>query len=97
MVVKWRGFESEEKMIPGGGRQGAYLGNLEYSAQSNDSANCVKQDSRFKFVDDLTTLEKYKLTSSGDGFPLFKITNTKWCTHEQLSHSSRKSQIPELP
>jgi hypothetical protein len=37
------------------------LGNLEYLAQSNNSANCVKKDSRFKFVDDLTALEKIDL------------------------------------
>ena len=46
-----------------GGPQGTYLGNLEYLAQSNDSANCVKQDSRFKF--ELTTLEKINLLLVG--------------------------------
>ena len=65
MVVKWHVVESKEKKGPGGGPQGAYLGNLEYQAQSNDSANCVKKDSRFKFVDDLSILEKINLLLVG--------------------------------
>ena len=47
------------------GPQGAYLGNLEYQAQSNKSANCVEKNSRFKCVDDLTTLEKINLLLIG--------------------------------
>ena len=60
IVVKWHGVESEEKIVPDGGPQGAYLDNL-----TNDSANCVKQDSRFKFVDNLTTLEILNLLLVG--------------------------------
>ena len=45
--------------------QGAYLGNLEYKAQSNNNADCVAKDSRFKFDDDLTTLEKINLLLVG--------------------------------
>ena len=44
-----------------GGPQGATLGILEYLSQTNDSANCVGQDERFKFVDDLTILEVVNL------------------------------------
>ena len=41
------------------------MGNLEYLAQSNDNANCVKCDERYKFVDDLTVLEKINLLIIG--------------------------------
>ena len=45
--------------------QVAYFGNLEYLAQSNENANSVPEDSRFKFVDDLTILEKISLLLVG--------------------------------
>ena len=41
------------------------MGNLEYLAQTNESANCVESDARYKFVDDLTTLEKINLLLVG--------------------------------
>ena len=65
VVVKWHGTKSEKRDVPGGGPQGAYLGNLKYKAQSNKSAHSVKEDSRFKFVDDLTVLEKINLLLVG--------------------------------
>ena len=65
VIVKWHNKQSKERHVPGGGPQGAYIGNLEYTAQSNKSANIVKKDSRFKFVDDLTTLEKINLLMVG--------------------------------
>ena len=37
------GKESCPEEVPGGGPQGAYLGNIEYIAQSNESANCLKK------------------------------------------------------
>ena len=63
--VKWHGKKSEQKEVPGGGPQGAYIGSLEYKTQSYNNANCVKKDSRFKFVDDLITLEKINLLLVG--------------------------------
>ena len=65
MIVKWHNKTSKEKALPGGGPQGGTLGLLEYLAQSNKSANCVRPDSRFKFVDDLTTLEKINILMVG--------------------------------
>ena len=64
-VTKWHGKTSKPRKVPGGGPQGAYLGNLEYLAQSNTNANCVAENSRFKFVDDLTILEKICLLLVG--------------------------------
>ena len=63
--MKWRGFNSSPKRINGGGPQGATLGILEYLSQSNDSADCVGQDERFKFVDDLSVLEIVNLLAVG--------------------------------
>ena len=65
VIVKWHGKQSKEILTPGGGPQGGYLGNMEYLAQSNKSADCVKKDSRFKFVDDLTVLEKIQILVIG--------------------------------
>ena len=65
MVVKWNGELSKEINLNGGGPQGGYFGILEYLTQSNSSANCVKPDSRFKFMDDLTILEKINLILIG--------------------------------
>ena len=44
---------------------GASLGNWEYLSQSNDSADCVPEEDRFKFVDDLSTLEIINLLTIG--------------------------------
>ena len=56
---------SNPKNINGGGPQGATLGILEYLAQSNDSADCVPLEQRFKFIDDLTILEVVNLLTIG--------------------------------
>ena len=65
MVVKWNGTFSKERKLHGGGAQGSILGLWEYLIQSNDNANCVSEDYRFKFVDDLSTLEKINLLTIG--------------------------------
>ena len=65
MKVKWHGQTSSVRELNGGGPQGATFGIWEYLAQSNENANCVDQDSKFKFVDDLTVLEKINLLLIG--------------------------------
>ena len=57
MSVKWHGHQSVPRKINGGGPQGATLGILEYLSQSNDNADWVSEDDRFKFVDELSILE----------------------------------------
>jgi hypothetical protein len=64
-VVKWHGVKSTVRKLNGGGPQGATFGIWEYLAQSNNSADCVDPENRFKFVDDLTTLEKINLLIVG--------------------------------
>ena len=65
LIVKWHNVKSVAKDLTGGGPQGGTLGVWEYQSNSNDNANCVKEDSRFKWVDDLTILEIINLLSIG--------------------------------
>ena len=65
MSVKWHGCRSVSRRINGGGPQGATLGILEYLSQSNNSADLVSEDDRFKFVDDLSILEIVNLLTVG--------------------------------
>ena len=65
MIVKWHGTRSSTRDLPGGGPQGCSLGLLEYKSNSNDNADHVPDDMRFKFVDDLSILEKLNLILAG--------------------------------
>ena len=65
MSVKWHGCKSVPVKIKGGGPQGATLGILEYLSQSNNNADIVSDQDRFKFVDDLTVLEIVNLLTVG--------------------------------
>ena len=65
MSVKWHGQRSASKHVKGGGPQGATLGLLEYTSQSNHNADCVNQANRFKFIDDLSILEIISLLTIG--------------------------------
>ena len=65
MRVKWKGLLSKSRNLIGGGPQGSIFGIWEYLTQSNDNADCVPEDYRFKFVDDLTILEKINLLMIG--------------------------------
>ena len=65
MKVKWHGHMSSERDLNGGGPQGSTFGLWEYLSQSNDNAECVDEDDRFKFVDDLSFLEIIYLLNVG--------------------------------
>ena len=64
MKLKWKGVLSNEKQLPGSGPMGATLGLLEYIAQSNNNTEGLKVNEKFKWVDDLSTLEKIKLQNA---------------------------------
>ena len=49
----------------GRGPQGATLGILEYLSQSNNCADIVSEEDRFRFVDDLSVLEIVNLLTVG--------------------------------
>ena len=57
MQVRYNDQYSSTHSLPGGGPQGTLVGLIEYFVQSDDNADCVEQDKRFKYVDDLTILE----------------------------------------
>ena len=65
MKVKWNGKVSSSKKLNGGGPQGGLMGILEYLSQSNNNADFVPEDQRFKIVDDLSILEIINLISVG--------------------------------
>ena len=65
MSVKWHGHKTSPRKINGGGPAGGTLGILEYLSQSNNNADCVSIEDRFKFMDDLTALEIVNLLSIG--------------------------------
>ena len=65
IIVKFHGKYSEPKLQPGSGAQGATLGNWEFLSQTNNSADCVPVEDRFKYVDDLSILEIVNLLSVG--------------------------------
>ena len=64
-MVKHHGLMSAPRKQPGSGAQGASLGNQEFLSQTNNNCDSVPEDNRFKYVDDLTTLEIIKLLSVG--------------------------------
>jgi hypothetical protein len=65
MRVKFHGELSKSREQPGSGAQGATLGNHEFTSQTNNNADIVPEADRYKFVDDLSTLEKINLLSIG--------------------------------
>ena len=52
MRVKWHGKLSAPRKLPGGGAMGASLGNWEYLSQTNNNADFIPEEDKFKFVDD---------------------------------------------
>ena len=52
MKVKWHGKISKSRNLPGSGAMGANLGNWEFLSQTNDNADSIPVNDRFKFMDD---------------------------------------------
>ena len=72
MRVKFNGEISKLWSLIGGGPQGTLIGGIEYIAQSNDSADVVSPDDRFKYIDDLYF--KHSFYCNVGGVPL-KVLN----------------------
>ena len=64
MTVKWHDSISTPRELQGGGPQGSIFGGLSFKVNSNDNADHVDEDLRFKFVDDLSTLEIVNLLAT---------------------------------
>ena len=65
MVVKWNKEFSSVRELPGGGPQGCSFGGMEYIVNSNDNTDHIEPDMKYKFVDDLSTLERINLILAG--------------------------------
>ena len=61
------------RKLIGGGPQGALWGILEYLSQSNGNTDYVRNDRKFKFIDDLSILEMINILSIGITSYNFKI------------------------
>ena len=73
MRVKWKNQLSSSRDLPGGGPQGSSLGLLEYDSQSNDNTEFLSPEDKYKFVDDLSTLEIINLIVVGLSSYNFKM------------------------
>ena len=56
MKVKWHNKLSTQRNLPGGGLQGSSIGL--FHSQSNDKTDFLLPEDKYKFVDDLSMLEK---------------------------------------
>ena len=94
MKVKWQGQVSSERDLNGGGPQGSSFGLWEYLSQSNDNANCINEEDRFKFVDDLSFLEIIYLLNIGiSTYNVRAHVPSDVASHNQVIESSKlKSQ-----
>ena len=89
MRVKFNGETSEEYNLVGGGPQGTLLGLLEYLVQSNDNADCVNKEDRFKYVDDLTILEVLYLTGMLVEYDCFQHVPSDVGTEQLFLHANK--------
>ena len=64
-LFQWHGITSSIRNLQSGGPQGSTIGILEYLSLSNNNADNVPEDERYKYVDDLTILEPIKLKTAG--------------------------------
>ena len=80
MFVKWNGEISETMDLNGGGPQGALWGILEYLSLSNDNTSHIPLKEKYKYIDDLSILEKVNLLALSY---LHTTLNAMW--HQILS------------
>ena len=72
----------------GGGAQGSSWGVLSYLSQSNNNADCVPEDDRYKFVDDLTIVTLVNLMSAKiETYNVFEHVPSNIPTHNQFIRS----------
>ena len=62
MKIRFNGEEAGPFDLIGGGPQGSQLGQLTYIVSSDDAASEVDDKDKFKYIDDLSTLELIYLT-----------------------------------
>ena len=62
MKVKFNGEDSAVHTLNGGSPQGTLLGQIEYIVNSNDNADSVNPEDRYKYIDDLSVLHLVIMT-----------------------------------
>ena len=62
MEVKFNDEVSSKHNLNGGGPQGTLIGQIEYLVNSNDNADIVDPENRYKYIDDLSVLELVMMT-----------------------------------
>ena len=62
MRVKSNGEISREHSLNGGGPQGTLIGQIEYLVNSNDNADSISPEDRYKYIDYLSVLELVMMT-----------------------------------
>merc|ERR1711954_617574 len=65
MKVKWNGKLSSTHGMKGGGAQGGLPGIIEYLSQTNDCADFLSNEEKYRFIDDLSIIEIINLISVG--------------------------------
>ena len=102
MCVRFHGCQSKPRNLNGGGPQGATFGILEYLSQSNNNADCVDIENRYKFIDDLTVLEIINLMTIGltsfnikQSVPSDIATNNVYIPPENLESQAHLNNITE--
>ena len=63
--IKWRDLLSKQRLLPGSGAQGSILGNIEYISQTNNNADHIPEEDKWKWIDDLTVIEIVNLITVG--------------------------------
>ena len=97
MKVKWQGHMSSERELNGGGPQGSTFGLWEYLSQSNDNADCVDVEDRFKFVDDLSFLEIIYLLNVGiSSYNIHTHVPSNIPTHNQFIQGTKLNSQKQL-
>ena len=86
MSVNFNGFESKLHTLIGCGPQGSWAGQEYYLVASDNSANCVDLEDRFKFCGDLTILELVMLGSI--------LTEYSWMEHAPLDLEVEQRFLP---
>ena len=95
MKVKWNGKTSSSHKLNGGGPQGGLLGILEYLSQTNNNTDYLSDEDKYKFIDDLSVLDKVNLISQGLASYNFKrhVASDVSIEHNQfLPQANFKSQ-----
>ena len=63
--MKWNGKFSSTHGMKGGGAQGGLPGIIEYLSQTNDCADFLTNEEKYRFIDDLSIIEIINLISVG--------------------------------